>query len=71
MLHAKSTSSQTGDGTQVWVHTEESARWGQQVGLNLLRAIRDLFRVTRVDRPDALLAAPQEAYFCVSNYVCT
>lgn len=62
-LHAKSTSSQTGDGTQVWVHTEEFARWGQQVGLNLLRAIRDLFRVTRVDRPDALLAAPQEAYF--------
>jgi len=45
------------------VHTEEFARWGQQVGLNLLRAIRDLFRVTRVDRPDALLAAPQEAYF--------
>ena len=63
VLHAKSTSSQTGDGTQVWVHTEEFARWGQQVGLNLLRAIRDLFRVTRVDRPDALLAAPQEAYF--------
>jgi len=62
-LHAKSTSSQTGDGTQMWVHTEEFARWGQQVGLNLLRAIRDLFRVTRVDRPDALLAAPQEAYF--------
>jgi uroporphyrin-3 C-methyltransferase len=47
----------------MWVHTEEFARWGQQVGLNLLRAIRDLFRVTRVDRPDALLAAPQEAYF--------
>jgi len=62
-LHAKSTRSQTGDGTQMWVHTEEFARWGQQVGLNLLRAIRDLFRVTRVDRPDALLAAPQEAYF--------
>ncbi|MBU6286240.1 MAG: hypothetical protein EBT36_00095 [Betaproteobacteria bacterium] len=59
----KAASSQEAEGIQPWVNTEQMVRWVQQLGSNLLTAIRDLFRVTRVDRPDALLAAPQEAYF--------
>jgi uncharacterized protein HemX len=60
---SKDPSAKDAEGTQPWVNTEQIARWGQQLGINVLTAIRDLFRVTRVDRPDALLAAPQEAYF--------
>ena len=43
-LDAKSASSPSGDRTQVWGHTEEFARWGQQVGLNVLRAIHEIGR---------------------------
>jgi uncharacterized protein HemX len=55
--------SKPAESGQGWANAEEIVRWGQQLGINLLSAIRDLFRVTRVDRPDALLAAPQQAYF--------
>jgi uncharacterized protein HemX len=39
------------------------ARTAQQLGAGALAAVRDLFRVTRVDKPEALLMAPEQAYF--------
>jgi len=39
------------------------ARTAQQLGAGVLAAVRDLFRVTRVDKPEALLMAPEQAYF--------
>lgn len=46
-----------------WLNAEALSRFAQQLGSSLLTAIRDLFRVTRVDHADALLTAPDEAYF--------
>lgn len=38
-------------------------RTAEQLGAGAIAAVRDLFRVTRVDRPEALLTAPEQAYF--------
>lgn len=51
------------DSSFFWTRPEEAYRWFQQLGINMLVGVRDLFRVTRIDRPDALLAAPQQSYF--------
>jgi len=42
---------------------DDLARAAQQLGAGALAAILDLFRVTRVDKPEALLMAPEQAYF--------
>ena len=48
---------------RVAVFLGDLARLGQQLGAAALSAVRDLFRVTRVDKPEALLMAPEQAYF--------
>ena len=37
--------------------------WWQDYGLGLWREVKSLVRVTRIDHPDAMLIAPEQAYF--------
>ena len=37
--------------------------WWQDYGLGLWREVKSLVRVTRIDHPDAMLIAPDQAYF--------
>ena len=62
-IASKAQASQESLGISDWANPEAIARLAQQLGSSLFAAIRDLFRVTRVDHADALLAAPQQSYF--------
>jgi len=37
--------------------------WWQEYGVSLWREVKSLVRVTRIDHPDAMLMAPEQAYF--------
>ncbi len=37
--------------------------WWQDYGVSLWREVKSLVRVTRIDHPDAMLIAPEQAYF--------
>ena len=37
--------------------------WWQEYGASLWREVKSLVRVTRIDHPDAMLMAPEQAYF--------
>jgi uroporphyrin-3 C-methyltransferase len=61
----------TGDGS----HAAESApgwsdqflAWGRQAGTVVWQEARTLVRVTRIDRPEAMLIAPEQAFFLREN----
>ena len=58
----KAASSNTGSG---W--SERVLKWGQQAGVVAWQEARTLVRVTRIDRPEAMLIAPEQAFFLREN----
>jgi len=58
----KAASSNTGSG---W--SERVLKWGQQAGVVVWQEARTLVRVTRIDRPEAMLIAPEQAFFLREN----
>ncbi len=58
----KAASNSTGTG---W--SERVLKWGQQAGAVAWQEARTLVRVTRIDRPEAMLIAPDQAFFLREN----
>jgi uroporphyrin-III C-methyltransferase len=46
---------------------ERALKWSQQAGAVVWQEARTLVRVTRIDRPEAMLIAPEQAFFLREN----
>jgi len=54
--------------TALWTQVQDTARrWAEQGWTRLQAATRDLVRLHRIDQPEAVLLAPEQAYFLREN----
>lgn len=68
--HATGAAPANGDATQAgwWARVQATATvWGQAAWARLRAAFGDLVRIRRIDVPEAVLLAPEEAYFLREN----